>query len=905
MIDFKKHVPGLCKRTVEMIRKEVLRILWGEGGQPSAQSAGRNRHAAWIVLIAGLTITAALALHMKSSAKEIAEKDFIFHCSKIQNTISGRLYDHARILRSCSAFFNASEMVTREKWNIYTRLQRIEQQLPGIQGIGFSLLIPREDLARHIQEIRSEGFPEYTVRPAGDREIYSSIIYLEPFSGRNLRAFGYDMLQEPVRRAAMERARDTDSATLSGKVVLVQETEKEIQPGTLMFVPVYLKGMPTDSLEQRRAAIYGWVYSPYRMDDLMKGILGNSNLEEIQLRLKVFDGDQLSRQNLLYETFPGEKGAAAHFNRQLHVDLNGHLWTLCFSQAGGGLFTAEYTKAWFAMVGGVLVTLLLSLLLRALLKTRKTQWMAEELNVSLHKERQRMANIIQGSNLGTWEWNVQTGETILNDTWVKITGYSLDELSQGSVKGWKATLHPDDVKNSEELMERHFSGELPFYDCEYRMKHKDGHWVWIHNHGQLIARAGTGDPIMVFGTISDISERKHLEGEKAKLEEQNRQLQKTESLGRMSGAIAHHFNNKLNVVQGYLEMVIWDLPPGDPRAEKLARAMQAAHMASEVSGNLIAYLGQVRNKIESLDLSVICNASLPVLLDGIPKNVELETDLPSPGPYISADKKQVQQILSNLVINAWEAIGEHTGTIRLSVKTVPATDIPSSCRQPIGWKPREQRYACMEVSDSGCGIVKKDMENLFDPFFSTKFTGRGLGLSIVLGTVKTHGAAITVENRIGGGSVFSVFFPLSNQIPLRQPDQVAEAPKSAAGATVLLVEDDARLREMTTLALVQFGFTVLQARDGVEAVEVFGQHRDEISCLLSDLTMPRMGGWETISALRAIRHDLPVVLASGYDEGTVMKGEHPELPDFFLNKPYNLNKLCDTIGRAIARRRKT
>jgi PAS domain S-box-containing protein len=401
--------------------------------------------------------------------------------------------------------------------------------------------------------------------------------------------------------------------------------------------------------------------------------------------------------------------------------------------------------------------------------------------------------------------------------------------------------------------------------------------------------------------IRDITEHKHLEAEKSRLEEQNRQLLKAESLGLMSGAIAHHFNNKLNVVMGYLEMVIGDLPPGESHSVKLAKAMQAAQKASEVSGNLLAYLGQIRNKIESLELSEICTVSLPVLLAGMPKNVALETDLPSPGPYIGADAKQIQKILTSLVINAWEAIGEETGTVRLSVKTVPAADIPVYHR-PLEWQAREQSYACLEVADSGCGILGKDMEKIFDPFFSTKFTGRGLGLPVVLGIVKTHEAVITVENRIGGGSVFKVFFPLAKQIPFRPPDQIAKAPEIVAGGTVLLVEDEAALREMTRLALVHFGFTVLQAKDGIEAVEIFGQHKDEISCVLSDLTMPRMGGWETISALRALRHDLPVILASGYDEATVMKGEHPELPDFFLNKPYDINKLRDTIGKAIARK---
>ena len=436
---------------------------------------------------------------------------------------------------------------------------------------------------------------------------------------------------------------------------------------------------------------------------------------------------------------------------------------------------------------------------------------------------------------------------------------------------------------------------------ELRMVKKDGTVFWAQLE-TLVIHDDYSLPSEYRIVLSDITGRKHMEAEKARLETQNRQLQKSESLGRMSGAIAHHFNNKLNVVMGYLEMVIGDLPPGDSHAVKLTRAMQAAKKASEVSGNLLAYLGQIQNKVESLDLSEICTVSLPVLLAGMPKYVALETDLPSPGPYISADAKQIQKILTSLVINACEAIGEETGTVRLSVKIVSTADIPAAHRFPLDWHPQEQAYACMEVTDSGCGIRKTDMEKLFDPFYSTKFTGRGLGLPVVLGIVKTHRALITVETRIDAGSVFKVFFPLSVQMEARQNKQIAKAPEIAAGGTVLLVEDDAALREMTRFALVNFGFPVLQAKDGIEAVEIFRQHKDEISCLFSDLTMPRMGGWETISTLRAIRHDLPVILASGYDEATVMAGEHPELPDFFLNKPYDINKLGDAIGRAMARR---
>jgi PAS domain S-box-containing protein len=396
----------------------------------------------------------------------------------------------------------------------------------------------------------------------------------------------------------------------------------------------------------------------------------------------------------------------------------------------------------------------------------------------------------------------------------------------------------------------------------------------------------------------DITERKLAEAEREALESQNLQLKKSESLGRMSGAIGHHFNNQLHVVIGYLEMVIGEMTPGDPRIEKLTIAMQAARKASDVSILLITYLGQKAVKLESVDLSELCRISLPILRAGKPECVVLETDLTVPGPVINVDVKQIQQLLSNLVINAWEAIVDGRGIVRLSIRTVTSADIPALHRFPVDWRSRGQQYACLEVADSGSGIKEEDIDKLFDPFFSTKFIGRGLGLPVVLGIAKSHDAVVTAENRIGGGVVFSVFFPLSVKIAT-QAKNVAKAPKVLPGSTVLLVEDEEEVRKMTTVMLKNLGFTVLQAKDGLEAVDVFEQHKDEISCLLCDLTMPHMDGWETIAVIRSVRHDLPVVLASGYDEDSVMMGEHTEQPDFFLNKPYTLKKLGDTVCKAI------
>ncbi|MFZ4778828.1 MAG: hybrid sensor histidine kinase/response regulator, partial [Terrimicrobiaceae bacterium] len=463
---------------------------------------------------------------------------------------------------------------------------------------------------------------------------------------------------------------------------------------------------------------------------------------------------------------------------------------------------------------------------------------------------------------------------------------------------------------------------------DLRMLKKDKTVFWAHLDAAAAQAVGGTQVFRI--VISDITERKNLEAEKSKLQEQNRQLQKAESLDRMAGSIAHLFNNQLHVVLGYLNMVIGEMPPDDFRIEKLASAMEAAKKVSDVSVLMITYLGNKPGKIESTDLSELCRTSLPILQAGKPEDVVMETDLPSAGPFIRADPKQIQQMLNNLVINAWEAIGDGAGkaksassgaggpvgcnagtpagigggagTIHLGVRTVSHKDIPAAHRFPVNWQFQEQRYACMEVTDSGCGIKEEDIDKLFDPFFSTKLTGRGLGLSVVLGIVRAHNAVITVENRIEGGVVFRVYFPLSTQAAPAHIEQIVKAPDIVPGGTVLLVEDNEGVRKITALILVGWGFKVLQARNGVEAVEIFGEHKDEISCLLCDLTMPRMGGWETIAALRAIRHDLPVILASGYDEASVVAGEHSELPDFFLNKPYDLNKLRDKVGQAIARK---
>lgn len=422
-----------------------------------------------------------------------------------------------------------------------------------------------------------------------------------------------------------------------------------------------------------------------------------------------------------------------------------------------------------------------------------------------------------------------------------------------------------------------------------------------HSYNTIKFPVSLGDRHLLAGYTIDITERKHAEEEKAKLEAVKRQLQKTESLGRMAGAVAHHFNNKLHVVMGNLEMAKECLSRGDTSMHNLTAAMQAANRAVEVSKMMLTYLGQVTGKQEPLDLSEICKKCLPRIQAGIPKNVDLKIDFQSPGPAVNANANQIQQILVNLLTNAWEAASNHRQcTIELAIKTVTPADIPTAHRYPINWQPDSNAYACLEIQDNGCGITEENLEEVFSPFFSTKFTGRGLGLPMVLGLVQAHRGVITVESSPERGSIFRVFLPNSGEEVPSQPDRQDNAPEVEFTGTVLLVDDDEIVLEITSMLLARLGFTVLSAKDGLEAMGVFRQHAQEICLVLSDMAMPHMNGWETLIALRQIAPDLPIILASGYSEDQVMEEDHPERPQAFLEKPFGFQALKDTIRRALA-----
>jgi len=397
----------------------------------------------------------------------------------------------------------------------------------------------------------------------------------------------------------------------------------------------------------------------------------------------------------------------------------------------------------------------------------------------------------------------------------------------------------------------------------------------------------------------DIRERVRAEKERKNLEEQMQHAQKLESLGVLAGGIAHDFNNLLMAILGNTEMAMKAVSESSPARRSLVEIEKASMRAAELCKQMLAYSGRSVFEMHSLDISGLIGDITHMLEVSISKKTSLKCDFEDDLPPIKGDSAQIGQVIMNLVINASEAIGADTGVISVTTGT-------RECDRSYLEKGRivealtEGTYVYAEVEDTGCGMDAETQEKLFDPFFTTKFTGRGLGLSAVLGIMRGHKGTIMVSSTPGEGSTVTVLFPVAENLRSNNIEVVLldKKPKPS-GKTILVVEDEERIRTLCERMLKELSFTVLTASNGKEAMTVFKEHADDISCVLLDLTMPEMDGEETFYALRNIRDDLPVILSSGYSEQDVTERFAGRGPDAFIQKPYRSLVLSEKIDQAL------
>ena len=470
----------------------------------------KNEWLAGAALVAGLLATSIATVQVKQVIEREVLAEFAAACDQTVLRIQDRLAAYALVLRGGAALFGTSSTVERRDWRVYVETLGAERSIPGMQGVGFARVIPAEHLPAHISRVRGEGFPEYSVSPAGEREIYTAIVYLEPFRDRNLRAFGFDMFSEKVRRAAMEQARDSGEAALSGKVELVQENGVDTQAGTLMYVPVYRRDMPKGTPTQRRTALIGWAYSPYRMKDFMAGILGDAQQQKQQLfSLHIYDGLQASAAALLFDSrVPGGGERLSSSHQQRTIEFNGRQLLLAFERNPMAQ-AVDYASVWLTLAAGIALSGMMFLLVRAMLNTRGDArriagQLTKEIQVreaALKESELRFRSMAEAAPVLIWTAGTDKLCNYFNKIWLDFTGRSLE---QEMGNGWVDGVHPADFQHCLDTYLRAFDARQAFV-MEYRLRRFDGEYRWLRDSG-VPRHDAHGTFVGYIGSCIDVTE---------------------------------------------------------------------------------------------------------------------------------------------------------------------------------------------------------------------------------------------------------------------------------------------------------------------------------------------------------------------------------------------------------------
>jgi diguanylate cyclase (GGDEF)-like protein/PAS domain S-box-containing protein len=487
------------ERSVHALKAALFRITTAAGKRASRLLD--RKATAWIVLLLTVMLTLGLWRNAETEFSQREQENFLRVAEKHRDILATRMDDYEQVLRGGAALIAATGMPSREEWRTYVESLELEQTLPGILGTGFAVMVPRETREAHEQSIRAEGFADYAITPAGDREVFSSILYLEPFSGRNLRAFGYDMFSDPVRREAMERARDSGQPALSRKVTLVQETDAEVQPGFLIYFPVYDTTLPRDTVADRRAALIGFVYSPFRAFDLMEGTF---NVPGQIIEVELFDGEPVP-ENLLYASRGA--GRAARHVTDMRLEIAGHAWMARFRSSARLEASPGSSQPKLILFGGLALDLLLfSVLYLNARHRRKMREAAARLETILDSYKSLVENIpgaVFRSQAGASSPVLQLSNGIQ-----PLTGEPAERFLSGELS-YDQLIHPDDkLKVSETIAEA--IARRSAYNIEYRIHATNGYTRWVNERGRVTSDP-TGQARWLDGLIFDITERKAAE----------------------------------------------------------------------------------------------------------------------------------------------------------------------------------------------------------------------------------------------------------------------------------------------------------------------------------------------------------------------------------------------------------
>jgi signal transduction histidine kinase/ActR/RegA family two-component response regulator/sensor domain CHASE-containing protein len=859
--------------------------------KPDTKAKNDKPRRTWIpyfVLGISLLLTLVATSFVAATARAKDELRFENAVENAQDSINDRLETYISVLRGAAGLFAAKGELSRKEFETYVERLDLHNRYRGIQGIGFSKRVRPQERWAITEAMRRQGQGSFKIWPEQERSEYHTILYLEPMDRRNQAAIGYDMFTEPVRRSAMERARDFGIPAASGKVTLVQEIDKNKQAGFIIYVPVYRFGTIPSTIEERREVLEGFVYSPFRIDDLLTGIFGTESLP--RLDFKVFDGTDLKPDSLLHDssTFRGDSNGSYQpdFSTITTISVGGRIWSLWFGTRPEFEVASVRRFTPYTLVGGILISLLLFTATYSQARARSAaEQIAEDLRETLTQRKLavealrgsegRFRTLVEQSPLSTQIFSPD-GRTIqVNSAWEELWGVTLDKITDYNIledeqlvkKGimpyikkafdGEATLIPPIIYNPNETIPDMTNLKNP------------NRWVRAFIYPVKDEAGKVREVVLIH---EDITDRKLAEEERVRLLklEQEARLE-AEEANRLKdeflATISHELRTPLTAMLGWARML---------RSDKLdkptsGRAIEAIERNAKTQAQLIEDLldisriitGKLHLEVRPVDIVTVIDSAIDAVRPAADaKSIRLQTRLEPGAGLVMGDPNRLQQVVWNLLSNAIK-FTPLEGSVRVSL-------------EPVG------SYLEITVVDTGQGIAPEFLPQVFERFrqgdssITRKHGGLGLGLAIVRHLVELHGGTVNADSAgEGKGATFKVRLPIKQvqtekDLPegmrTRSADNALKSPTTLKNLRVLVVDDEADTRELLAAVLSSCGAEVKASSSAAEALEAMEKWHPNI--LVSDIGMPVENGYELIRKVRALKPEqggqIPAIALTAY-----------------------------------------
>ena len=806
--------------------------------------------------------------------------------------LDNRTEFYVNYLRTLDGYLASGAQVTAQSMQRFIAFGGFGENHGPMLALGYAQRVPQALRDAHVADIRAQGYRDYSV--AGDSldggDLYPIVYYIQ-FPGPPLSPLGWNPARDEARWAAMQTARDTGAAAASKRVDLISRTEAHLPPGFVLYVPHYRGGFTPASLGERRETLEGFVFGSFSVRTLWEEVV--DDLNKSPLGLRVYAARDSEPSALLFDSEVDEGLVAAKashpLSRTVHLRALGQDWTLVFWTRAPFELDSKRPLPWILLVMGSVVSLLLFVIVSVQGAARaRAEEMSQELRgsrASLEQEKERLAVTLRAIGDGVVATDIEGRVTLLNKAAEELLGCDPDRaLGKPIGAAWRAV--PETPQNAgrdliRDVLETGQSSEDR--DGVLQRGH-DGRERLLSRSAAPI-RGPTGDVVGVVLVFRDITEKCRLESEILK-------SSKLESLGLLAGGIAHDFNNILMAIVGNLDVARGAVPDGTEARECLQEVGVAAHRARDLTAQLLTFARGGAPVKQSAFIGDVLTDSVRFFSRGA--NVRCDVRVPSDLRAVDVDLGQITQVFNNLVLNAIQAMPQG-GTVQIRAENL---ELQANSGLPLA----SGAWVKISIHDQGCGIKPENLTRIFDPYFTTKETGSGLGLSTAYSIVRRHGGLITVESAEGKGANFQVFLPVSKK-PVARIRDSQPAERFQGQGRVLLLDDEPTVRRAVARMIERLGYEPEETADGAAAVASYQAALTAgrpFQAVIMDLTIPGgMGGKEAMIRLRQIDPEIRAIVSSGYSTDPVMANYLDHGFRAVIVKPYQIDDLARVLSAVL------